>query len=71
MDLLKAWMTCRIITEDIFNYLPLDKQLKEISRIRQDAKKYNSSELDIEADLYVCFFSFTSPVGENNDISTK
>ncbi|MBS5979830.1 MAG: helix-turn-helix domain-containing protein, partial [Dysgonomonas mossii] len=54
--------------EDIFNYLPLDKQLKEISRVRQDAKKYNSSELDIEADY---MYALVLPVGENNDISYK
>lgn len=54
--------------EDIFNYLPLDRQLQEISKVRQDAKKYNSSELDIEADY---MYALVLPVGENNDISYK
>ena len=54
--------------EDIFNYLPLDRQLQEISKVRQDAKEYNSSELDIEADY---MYTLVLPVGENNDISYK
>ncbi len=54
--------------EDIFNYLPLDRQLQEISKVRQNAKKYNSSELDIEADY---MYALVLPVGENNDISYK
>lgn len=54
--------------EDIFNYLPLDRQLQEISKVRQDAKEYNSSELDIEADY---MYALVLPVGENNDISYK
>lgn len=54
--------------EDIFNYLPLDRQLQEISKVRQDAKVYNSSELDIEADY---MYALVLPVGENNDISYK
>lgn len=54
--------------EDIFNHLPLDRQLQEISKVRQEAKKYNSSELDIEADY---MYALILPVGENNDISYK
>lgn len=54
--------------EDIFNYLPLDRQLQEISKVRQDAKEYNSSALDIEADY---MYALVLPVGENNDISYK
>lgn len=54
--------------EDIFNYLPLDRQLQEISKVRREAKKYNSSQLDIEADY---MYALVLPAGENNDISYK
>lgn len=54
--------------EDIVDYLPTDRQFQEVSKIRQIAKKYNSAELDAEADY---MHAYVLPVKSDRDIAYK
>lgn len=54
--------------EDILNYLPSDRQIQEVSKMRYAAKKYNSQELSFEADY---MYALVLPVKRGNDISFK
>lgn len=54
--------------EDIVEYLPTDRQFQEVAKIRQIAKKYNSPELDTEADF---MHAYVLPVRSDKDIAYK
>lgn len=54
--------------EDIIEYLPTDRRLQEVSKMRQAAKKYNSEILDFEADY---MYALVLPANINGDVSYK
>jgi len=53
---------------DIVEYLPTDRRLQEVSKMRQAARKYHSEVLDFEADY---MYALVLPTNINGDVSYK
>jgi AraC-like DNA-binding protein len=54
--------------EDIVNYLPVERQLQEVTKMRQAAQKYDSEILEFEADY---MYAFILPVNTDGEVFYK